>query len=89
MGVGGAGMMAWGHEHDVMFMAAGSVVMLLGAMLATACIICQAIRVCMRPASDAYEQGWQAGFDKGYWEGRRTARPVVVPLGAPEDQEVI
>jgi hypothetical protein len=33
-----------------------------------------------RPLSDAYEQGHQAGFDKGYCEGRRVARPVVVDL---------
>jgi hypothetical protein len=34
----------------------------------------------LRPASDAYEQGHQAGYDKGYMEGRRVARPVVVDL---------
>jgi hypothetical protein len=40
----------------------------------------------IRPASDAYEQGHQAGFDKGYMEGRRVARPVVVDL-KPWDED--
>jgi hypothetical protein len=80
MGVTGAVMTAWGHWHDLLYMIAGPVIMVLGAVLATACIICSTIRLHLRPASDAYEQGFQAGYDKGYVEGRRTARPVVVPL---------
>jgi hypothetical protein len=33
-----------------------------------------------KPTSDAYEQGHQAGYDKGWRAGRRSARPVVVDL---------
>jgi hypothetical protein len=40
----------------------------------------------VRPISDVYEQGHQAGFDKGYMEGRRVARPVVVDL-KPWDED--
>jgi hypothetical protein len=80
MGVVGAVMTAWGHSHDVLFMIAGPVIMVLGAVLATACVICSTIRLHLRPASDAYEQGFQAGFDKGWVEGRRSARPVVIDL---------
>jgi hypothetical protein len=42
-----------------------------------------------RPASDAYEQGHQAGYDKGYCEGRRVARPVVVDLTEWDDNEKV
>jgi hypothetical protein len=73
----GAGMGNW---HDVLYMILGPVLMVLGAVLATACVICSAIRLHLRPVSDAYEQGHQAGFDKGWVEGRRSARPVVIDL---------
>jgi hypothetical protein len=80
MGIVGAGMTAWGNWHDVLYMIVGPVLMVLGAVLATACVVCSAIRLHLRPASDAYEQGHQAGFDKGWVEGRRSARPVVIDL---------
>jgi hypothetical protein len=45
-----------------------------------ACLLVAGVAFLARPASDAYEQGWQAGHNKGYMEGRRVARPVVVDL---------
>ena len=33
-----------------------------------------------RSVSDAYEQGFQTGYDRGWAEGRKSTRPVVVPL---------
>jgi hypothetical protein len=86
MGIMGVGMTAWGHWHDLIFMIVGPVLMVLGAVLATACVICYTIRLHLRPASDAYEQGFQAGHNKGYWEGHRSARPVVVNLDDHRDQ---
>lgn len=86
MGTTGAGLTAWGHWHDLLYMIVGPVLMVLGAVLSTACIICSTIRLHLRPASDAYEQGHQAGFDKGWTEGHRTARPVVVNLDDHRDQ---
>jgi hypothetical protein len=86
MGVVGAVMTAWGHSRDVLFMIAGPVIMVLGAVLATACVICSTIRLHLRPASDAYEQGFQAGFDKGYREGRWVAKPVVVDFDRRREQ---
>jgi hypothetical protein len=86
MGLMGAGMTVWGHWHDLLFMIVGPVLMVLGAVLATASVICYTIRLHLRPASDAYEQGHQAGFDKGYREGRWVAKPVVVDLDEHREQ---
>ena len=33
-----------------------------------------------KPADDAYSLGFQIGYDRGYLEGRASARPVVVPM---------
>ena len=33
-----------------------------------------------RPADEAYELGFQMGYDRGFIEGRKTVRPVVVPM---------
>jgi hypothetical protein len=33
-----------------------------------------------KPADDAYHLGHQIGYDRGYMEGRASARPVVVPM---------
>jgi hypothetical protein len=42
--------------------------------------LAQAFHGVTRPADDAYHLGFQIGFDRGYVEGRQTARPVVVPM---------
>jgi hypothetical protein len=39
-----------------------------------------------RPAADAYEAGHAAGYDKGWTEGRRTARPVLVEFPDADEQ---
>jgi hypothetical protein len=75
----GATMLCVGWREDVRLLHVGATVLLaaVGWLLA--------VRH-GKPASDAYEQGHQAGYDKGYCEGRRVARPVVVDL-KPWDED--
>jgi hypothetical protein len=80
MGIVGAGMTAWGQLarralHDRGAGADGP-----GRGPGDRVRDLLTIRLHLRPASDAYEQGHQAGFDKGWVEGRRSARPVVIDL---------
>lgn len=67
-----------GHGHSGATVAVG--VALLGAMSTAACLVCESVARHGKPASDAYEAGHQAGYDKGYLDGRRVARPVIVTL---------
>ena len=38
------------------------------------------IKATNRPADVAFDLGFQMGYDRGFVEGRRTSRPVLVPL---------
>lgn len=53
---------------------------LIASMSVATLIICTAVKGCSREAVAAYDLGEQIGRDRGYEEGRRVARPVVVPM---------
>jgi hypothetical protein len=52
----------------------------LGAVLLTYAYLCRVIRQVNRPADEAYRDGFDAGHDKGWREGRASMRPRVVRL---------
>lgn len=56
-----------------------AVVVLISMWLATL-VICRAVKATTKDAVAAYDLGEQMGRDRGYEEGRRVARPVVVPM---------
>jgi hypothetical protein len=60
-------------------MALVTVVILASMWLATA-VICRAVKATTKDAVQAYDLGEQIGRGRGYEEGRRVARPVVVPM---------
>lgn len=56
------------------------VAFVIGSMWLATLVICRAVKRPTRDAMAAYDLGEQMGRDRGYEEGRRVARPVVVPM---------
>jgi hypothetical protein len=52
---------------------------LIGSLGLASAALSRQVRESARDAIAAYDLGQQLGYDKGYMEGRRVARPVVVP----------
>lgn len=76
--VGGA-MMAEVAKAGAMY-STGLVLIVLGVLVVVWFMLTRQFRAVTQPAKDAYELGFQIGFDRGYLEGRATSRPVVVPM---------
>jgi cytochrome c553 len=57
-----------------------AVIVVLASMWLATLVICRSVKSCSREAVAAYDLGEQMGRDRGYMEGRRVARPVVVPM---------
>jgi hypothetical protein len=64
MGIMGVGFTAWGHWHDLLYMIVGPVLMVLGAVLATACVICHTSRA-TRPVST--RATWRVAGRRARW----------------------
>lgn len=59
----------------------GAVVAAVSALVYVVTLSVERITVEMaRPTEDMYQEGWELGHQRGYEEGRRVGRPVVVPL---------
>lgn len=54
--------------------------LLIVSMWVATFVICKAVKSSNREAVAAFDLGEQLGRDRGYEEGRRVARPVVVPM---------
>lgn len=46
-------------------------------------LLCERIR----PLDQLFEEGRQIGYNRGYWDGRKEARPVVVTARCPHCNE--
>lgn len=75
----GIGLISTGMRRDRIFFL-GLVIVLLGVASLCVAVVNNAIRSTNRPADVAYELGYQMGYDRGYMDGRKTSRPVVVPM---------
>lgn len=76
----GAVLTALTYGGDLYAVTVGVSSSIIGTGICATGVVCRSLR---RPRVDveaAFELGRQVGHDRGYWEGRRTARPVVVPL---------
>lgn len=65
-------------EGDGYLLVLVGVVVLVAAMLAR-CVTARLAKV-NRPADAAFQEGYEMGYDRGWLEGHRKARPVVVGL---------
>lgn len=54
--------------------------LVLASMTTCTALIVKAISRTHREAEVSFEAGYELGMDAGYKEGRRTARPVLVPF---------
>jgi len=86
VGVGGSGLVA-GLAGMVAWIDDGSHYFELAVALASAgfltlvgCVLTQVFGSSHGSQDDAFRRGQSMGYDSGFLEGRRTARPVVVPL---------
>ena len=95
MGVGGsamvvgvAGMFIWIHDDSHYFDLAVAVAM-AGLLTLVACVLTKVFGSSHGSQDDAFRRGMSMGYDAGFLEGHRTARPVVVPMHAVDrDLEV-
>jgi hypothetical protein len=88
VGVGGsamvagvAGMAFWIHDGSHYFDLAVAVAM-AGLLTLVACVLTKVFGSSHGSQDDAFRRGRSMGYDAGFLEGHRTARPVVVPLHA-------
>ena len=88
IGVGGsglvaglAGMVVWIDDGSHYFELAVAVAS-TGFLTLVACFLTQVFGSSHGSQDDAFRRGRSMGFDAGYLEGHRTARPVVVPMHA-------
>jgi len=86
IGVGGsatvagvAGMSVWIHDGSHYFDLAVAVAM-AGFLTLVACVLTMVFGSSHGSQDDAFRRGRSMGYDAGYLDGHRTARPVVVPL---------
>lgn len=89
IGVGGsglvaglAGMVAWiddGSHYFELAVALAST----GFLTLVGCVLTRVFGSSHGSQDDAFRRGQSMGYDSGFLEGRRTARPVVVPLRSP------
>ncbi len=97
MAAGVAGMLVWIEDGSHYFDLAVAVAM-AGFLTLGACVLTSVFGSSHGSQDDAFRRGRSMGYDEGFLEGRRTARPVVVPLhavdrdldvpvGDPEDQQ--
>lgn len=77
-----------GPDVDIATLTIGVTVVLVGGKVCTGALLYAAIRKPRLAADEAFELGYQMGEDKGYREGRRAGRPVVVSLDSPARREV-
>jgi len=95
MGVGGSalvvgvvGMFIWIHDDSHYFDLAVAVAM-AGLLTLVACVLTKVFGSSHGSQDDAFRRGMSMGYDAGFLEGHRTARPVVVPMHAVDrDLEV-
>ncbi len=76
---GVAGMMLWIHDGSHFFDLAVAVAM-AGFLTLTSCMLTRVFGSSHGSQDDAFRRGRSMGYDAGFLEGHRTARPVVVPL---------
>jgi hypothetical protein len=74
--------LAGDNRHAVL----GIVVVILSGQLMVCDFICSAIRE--SPGRQMYDRGFQLGERKGFQEGRRAGRPVIVKMHEPEDAPI-
>lgn len=76
----GATMSVLSYGHDIYLQMIGMTTLLCGTVAIAAGRVIRIVSRHQRSADEAFELGQQMGYEKGYCEGRRTARPVVVPM---------
>lgn len=74
--------LAGDNRHAVL----GVVVVILSGQLMVCDLLCTVIR--QSPGRQMFERGWELGEHKGYEDGRRSVRPVVVPMRERVDAPV-
>jgi hypothetical protein len=76
---GVAGMILWIHDGSHFFDLAVAVAM-AGFLTLISCVLTRVFGSSHGTQDDAFRRGRSMGYDAGFLEGHRTARPVVVPL---------
>lgn len=76
---GVAGMILWIHDGSHFFDLAVAVAM-AGFLTLICCVLTRVFGSSHGTQDDAFRRGRSMGYDAGFLEGHRTARPVVVPL---------
>lgn len=76
---GVAGMILWIHDGSHFFDLAVAVAM-AGFLTLISCVLARVFGSSHGTQDDAFRRGRSMGYDAGFLEGHRTARPVVVPL---------
>ena len=77
--MGVAGMVLWIHDGSHFFDLAVAVAM-VGFLTLISCVLTRVFGSSHGTQDDAFRRGRSMGYDAGFLEGHRTARPVVVPL---------
>jgi hypothetical protein len=80
----GAIMLAGAIDRDTSFTIVG-VLLVLAGMLSHACeLIVREVRTVNRPADDAFTEGYESGYDRGWRDGNAEARPRLVAVLGPD-----
>lgn len=47
----------------------------------------RALSTRLAPFDEVFAEGREIGYNRGYWEGRREGRPVVVPIHQEQQEQ--
>lgn len=78
-----AGILADGHIDRSDLRAAAIGIGVAVVVVAVGSYNRHALRQRIRPLDDMFEKGIEIGRNSGYWDGRRSVRPVVVHMNCP------
>jgi hypothetical protein len=70
-------LIAGAAERDWTVLALGVVTLIMGAMAHFTRTICEKLDQVNRPADEAWTEGYEAGYDKGWRDGNSAARPTL------------
>lgn len=79
---------AAGFERDPFVTLAGALTMLAGLMTLCTKYVADVLQTVNRPADEAWTEGYESGYDKGWRDGHAVGRPTLTVMRKDDTNEL-